>query len=133
MEAAINPGRLVRKADYRRISISLDKGEASLFLHKSSLSAFQLLLKRKPLVSSHTPNGVLLGLGAEDEVEVEEVMSLAQVSLALLRQETFLLLNSTWEKLPKGGLCVALQEGEMSVFPLAKIPTQPTQTVFLRS
>ena len=133
MEAAINPGRLVRKADYRRISIGLDKGDASLFLHKSSLSAFQLLLKRKPLVSSHTPNGVLLGLGAEDEVEVEEVMSLAQVSLALLRQETFLLLNSTWEKLPKGGLCVALQEGEMSVFPLAKIPTKPTQTVFLRS
>ena len=132
MEAAINPGRLVRKADYRRISIGLDKGDASLFLHKSSLSAFQLLLKRKPLVSSHTPNGVLLGLGAEDEVEVEEVMSLAQVSLALLRQETFLLLNSTWEKLPKGGLCVALQEGEMSVFPLAKTP-QPTQTVLLRS
>ena len=133
MEGKMKAGRLVRKSDYRRISIGLDKGDSSLFFHQSSLPAFQLRLKRAPLLSSRTATGVLLGLGAEEEVEVEEVMSLAQVSLAVLRQEAFLIINSTWENLPKGGLCVALQEREtVAVFHLANIP-QPTPTVFLRS
>ena len=133
MEGKMKGGRLVRKTEYRRISISLDKGDSSLFFHQSSLPAFQLMLKRAPLLSSRTATGVLLGLGAEEEVEVEEVMSLAQVSLAVLRQEAFLIINSTWENLPKGGLCVALQEREtVAVFPLANIP-QTTPTVFLRS
>ena len=128
----VNPGRIVHKSDYRRVSISLDKGEASLFLHKSSLAEVSLmLLKRTHLVACRTPTGVLLGLGME-EMEVEEVANLAQVSLALLRQETFLILNSIWEKMVKGGLSIALQERESPVFPLAKLP-QPAQTVFLRS
>ena len=130
MERGINPNRIVRKTNYRRISIGLDKGDATLFFHQSSLAAFQLVLKAAPLVSSRTATGILFGLGTEMVVEVEEVNNLGQVSLALLRQEAFIIPISSWVKLAKGGLSVALQE--RAIFPLANM-RQSTPTVFLRS
>ena len=84
---AINSNRVVRKGDYRCIRLSLDKGDSSLFLHQSSLAIFKEVLLQRPLVSSRTSSGVLLGLGTEKEVAVDEIASLAQISLALLRQD----------------------------------------------
>ena len=51
------------------------------------------------------------------------------ISLALLRQETFLILNSSWEKLTKGSLSVKPQENEISV---ENIPHH-TPIVFIQS
>ena len=84
---AINSNRVVRKGDYRCIRLSLDKGDSSLFLHQSSLTIFKGVLLQRPLVSSRTSSGVLLGLGTEKELAVEEIASLAQISLALLRHD----------------------------------------------
>ena len=54
------------------------------------------------------------------------------ISLALLRQETFLILNSSWEKLTKGSLSVKPQETEISAITVEKIPHH-TPIVFIQS
>ena len=43
------------------------------------------------------------------------------ISLALRRQETFLILNSSWEKLAKGSFSVKPQENEISAITVENI------------
>ena len=54
------------------------------------------------------------------------------ISLALLRQETFLILNSSWEKLTKGSLSVKPQDNEISAITVENIPHH-TPIVFIQS
>ena len=54
------------------------------------------------------------------------------ISLILLRQETFLILNSSWDKLAKGSLSVKPQENEISAIIVENIPHH-TPIVFIQS
>ena len=54
------------------------------------------------------------------------------ISLVLLRQETFLTLNSSWEKLTKGSLSVKPQDNEISAITVENI-LHHTPIVFIQS
>ena len=103
------PQRLVTKADYLCLSLQGSQ-PCSLFLHLSSLALLQGMVARPLLAAREGPGtSILLDLAGARPVSVTEVGAVGELSLLILRQESFLLPAALRASIPPGQLSLVVQ------------------------